>query len=116
MRCLSKDELYHLYVHEFYTYQDLAKYFRCSTKTIRLNMELHNIPKLKKGNQLARKMKMSQGELRQLLNDLYWKEKMTIIEMAEFLETNQFTIWSNLKRLGIKRRQAKKRTSKTAGV
>jgi hypothetical protein len=109
MRRLPKDELYHLYVHEFYTYQDLAKHFRCSTETIRLNMELYNIPRLKKGNQLARKMKMTEGELRQLLNDLYWKDKMTIIEIAEFLETNQFTIWSNLKRLGIKRRHARKR-------
>lgn len=113
MRRLPKDELYHLYVHEFYTYHDLANHFRCSTETIRLNIEFCNIPKLLKGNQLARKMKMSQTELRQLLNDLYWKERMTIIEMAEYLGTNQCTIWSNLKRLGIKRRPAGKRNEIT---
>lgn len=113
MRRLPKDELYLLYVHEYYTYQDLARHFHCSTETIRLNIEFYNIPKSKKGNQLARKMKMSQDELRQLLTDLYWKEKMTIIEMAEYLGTNQFTIWSNLERLGIQRRRVGKRNKIT---
>lgn len=107
MRILPKDELYRLHVEEFYTYQELAKHYRCSTETIRINMESHKIPKLNKGNCLARKMKMKKNELNAFLSQLYWDKKMSIHQIAEYLQVNQLTVWSYMNKQGIKRRPQK---------
>lgn len=112
MKVLPKDELYKLYVEQFYTYQDLAKHFRCSTETVRFNIELHNIPKSQKGHLLFRRLKMKKEDFRDMLEEFYWKDQMTIDEIADYLETTQFTIWINLKRFGIERRSVKNRNEK----
>ncbi|WP_044640534.1 hypothetical protein [Risungbinella massiliensis] len=83
MRELPKCRLYELYVEEFYTYQDLARYFKCSTETIRLNIERHSIPKRARGQSLLTKCKLSERDLTQLLPKLYWEDKLSIFQIAE---------------------------------
>jgi hypothetical protein len=106
LRELPKDELYQLYCKKYYNYHVLAKHFRCSTETVRLNIELHDIPKKTKGNQLARRLKKSQSQLKQLLNDLYLIQKLSIDEIAFMLDTTSLTVGRNLKTLGITCRPA----------
>lgn len=107
MRRLPKDELYRLHVEKFYTYQDLALHFRCSTETIRLNLDYYKIPRLKKGNSLARKLRMTKKELKDYLHDLYWNKNMSLHDIAEYLDLAQYTVWRNFNTMGIARRKPK---------
>ncbi|SHF34681.1 hypothetical protein SAMN05444392_11647 [Seinonella peptonophila] len=77
MRKLPKDQLYQLYIEDFYTYQEIAEFFRCSTETVRKNIEFFNLPKRSKGMSITRRLKMKNQELRRLLNHLYWERGMS---------------------------------------
>ncbi|SHE66927.1 hypothetical protein SAMN05444392_102304 [Seinonella peptonophila] len=110
MRKLPKDELSKLYLEDCFTYSDLAKHFKCSPNTILSNLELYRIPKLSKGNHLSRQLKLSNNELKELLYDLYWQKEMSVSAISDYLQSTPYTIWANLRRLGINRRLPKRKS------
>lgn len=105
MRFINYETLFELYVEKLWTQKAIANYLDCSIHNVRKYIHRYQLPT----NQLLRKLRITEEELKRYLHHLYIEKGLTIQGIAIELNVSKGVIQRNLASFGITK---KKRVSK----
>jgi predicted DNA-binding protein YlxM (UPF0122 family) len=102
MRFINYETLFELYVEKLWTQKAIANYLDCSIHNVRKYIHRYQLPT----NQLLRKLRITEEELKRYLHHLYIEKGLTIQGIAIELNVSKGVIQRNLASLGITKKKS----------